>query len=110
MNNDRPIWNYDINKDSFSKLLRSVKKITHHWKFTGEDTAEDWVEFHFDNGKMKKPKGFDELFIYRPDFRCLFQLNYNGEKAEKQLESIKKWEIKNKREIAEYERLKKKFG
>lgn len=112
MNEDqRPEWPYKLSMKHLAMFDRSIKKIEHRWKFTSEDTAEDWVEFSGDKFKnVRMPDGFKELFEYKPDYWCLFGLTYQGEKAVKLSEEIEKFDKKHKRERAQYERLKRKFG
>ena len=50
------------------------------------------------------------MFRYLPDYRCLFTTTYDGEEAYELSEKIRAWDKKHKAEIAQYKRLKKKFG
>jgi hypothetical protein len=99
----------------FSVLISySIKKITHHWRMTGNDTSENWCELHYDdsNGKsksMRMPFGFDQYFKFAPDHRSLFSETFNAERARADYDAIVKWEKRNARELAEYKRLKAKF-
>ena len=107
----KPIWSQKMSIEDFYKCSQTIKKVTHHWEMTGVDTSRDWIELHPENGKpFRKPAWFEEIFIFRPDHRGLFVMNYNGERARMEYEEIKKWEAKNKKELAEYNRLKAKFG
>ncbi|WP_202306462.1 hypothetical protein [Mesorhizobium sp. L-8-10] len=94
-----------------------ITKITHHWRMTGVDTSEDWIELHrgkSDGTKERRrfPSSFlntNGYFEFRPNWRQLVTPTYRGENAIKDLEAIDAWEKKHARQRAEYERLKKKF-
>ena len=106
----RPEWPHKMSMDMLLKLSYRIKSVSHHWKFTSEDTSADWVEFSGEGFKnIKEPQGFKDLFKYQPDHRCLFQLTWEGEKAIVLAESIQAFDKKNKAELALYERLKKKY-
>ena len=110
----KPTWPFEITE----KLARwfytnSVVKITHHWKFTGVDTADYWIECHPDN--KGNPKRVDTSFFtynryleFNPDHRCLIQFKKHTGMLQR-IEELDKWEKKHKRERRDYERLKKKF-
>ena len=112
MDSEKPKWNHDIPIGQFETLINNcITKVTHHWRMTGTDTSEDWVELHYgDKKSMRMPQGFDLYFKFEPNYRELFRLTTFAQSAIRNLEEVRKWEKKNKRELAQYERLKAKFG
>lgn len=113
MSDIRPEWPYNLTEEQFAWLLQSIVKITHHWSMTGNDTAEDWIELHTDKENRRFHSGFlngTGLFCFKPNWRELVQLTWNGEQAKKRYEEIQVWEKKNQRDRSEFERLKKKFN
>jgi hypothetical protein len=108
----RPKWDFALSETGFRKMRGgSITQIRHNWRFTGEDTAEDWIEFSTKDGDFfRAPDDWHKLFKFEPNHRELVVTNYEGEKAIKRLEEIDAWERKNQRDRSEYERLRKKFG
>ena len=111
---NRPEWKHQIPEADARWLSGGlIVKITHHWKFTSEDTTEDWIELHRADGSARRfPSAFlntNGYFEFRPNWRELVQPTYRGEQARKDFEAIDKWEKENAAERAEFERLKSKF-
>jgi len=113
---DRPKWGFnEMTEKAFSAFYSfgMVVSVTGKREFTGADTSREWLEAKNSSGKiMTLPHGWEDVWKF-VGYSCspgLFQFTYLGERMAKQLEAIKKWEAANKRELAEFERLKKKFG
>lgn len=110
----RPEWKHETPEPLARWLVsRAVTKITHHWRFTGEDTSENWIELHTDkNEKRRVASGFLNVsreFEFCPDHaRLVRERTYSG--VRESIEKIDAWEKKNARDRSEYERLKVKFG
>jgi hypothetical protein len=103
----RPVW---VFKDAVPEELarwiwgNPVTKITHHWEYTGADTARYWLELHADKGKRRipdtrLPRGVN----FAPNHAGLLRLDQSVEDL---LHKIAAWEKKHEHEIAEYERMK----
>lgn len=110
----RPSWTHKVPYD-FAKWLsrNNVKKITHHWEFTGVDTSIDWIELHSETESRKCPVslgGYQRSndVLFQPDHRTLVTL---ADHVAKTISEIEEWEKKESRDIADYKRLHKKlFG
>lgn len=112
---ERPKWAFDMPFETFKKVdYGHITKVTHHWEYTSEDSAIYWVNLHFATGGkdrvMKAPLNFDKYFEFSPSQAGLFRLTYQGARARDQAKLIDAWEDKHKREIAQYNLLKKKYG
>ena len=112
----RPAWKHDIPEENVRWLSSAsggfITKITHHWKMTGADTADDWIVLHKDKQERKFPSNFlntNGYFEFRPNWRELVVPTYRGEQAIKDIATIDAWEKKNARDRAEFERLTRKF-
>lgn len=105
----RPLWPFKVPED-FARWLAggSVTKITHHWRFTGVDTSEDWIEFHIGKEARRCPVRLDQFgeIAFLPDHRQLVRLR--GDVRER-LQEIAAWETRESKDIAEYKRLARKL-
>jgi hypothetical protein len=115
MTEQRPEWNHPISEADARWLYKNaITKITHHWKFTSEDTTENWVEVHTDAKTTRRfPSGYftdSQYWRFAPNHRALITPGYAAERAIKDINAIDAWEKKNATERAEYERLKRKFA
>lgn len=108
----KPKWPFDM-PEEFARWMASgrVTKITHHWRFTGVDTSEDWIEFHIGKESRRCPVrswGSGGEVVFRPDHCRLVALRDDVLERVKEIEA---WEKSEARDIAEYQRLTKKlFG
>ena len=107
---ERPSWDYKLTEEQVRHLSSDIKKITHHWKMIGVDTAQDWVLFHrVDGTSFKAPDGWQDFFVFNPDHRSLIRPNRKGGEARRRLAEIEMWEVQNTSARAQYEELKKYF-
>ena len=118
----RPLWPHNVSEDLARWVYsHTITKITHHWRMTSADTAEDWLELHALKGDKKEPVsrriGTRELqcgnhwhaqdgIIFSPDHA---RLVHTAGKVVETIHKIDEWEKRHKADRAEYERLKKKF-
>jgi hypothetical protein len=117
----KPKWEWRLPEAKFRALTaRPIVEIKHGWKFTSEDTAENWITLKTDDQDKSKGETIKveshmqsalmELFEFKPDHAELLRLTYRGEAARRRLQEIDAFEKSDHRERREYERLKKKFG
>jgi hypothetical protein len=102
----RPAWTFKNLPEDLARWIwgNPVTKITHHWQFTGEDTARYWLELHAKNGKRSTPNAALPSGVnFAPNHAGLLRLD---ESVESLLRKIEAWEKKHERDIAEYERMK----
>jgi hypothetical protein len=117
----RPAWSCQTPEELARWLAgHTITKITHHWEFTSEDTSKEWIELHANEASMgEKDKwvsrkvasnflgtDYHSEFKFSPDHARLVQ---TSDKVRSNIEAIDKWEAKNKRDRAEFDRLKRKF-
>lgn len=111
----RPKWSHDT-PEALARWLVSnfVTKITHHWRMTGPDTSEDWIELHSEKEKRRVNTYFfsdNHDFSFSPYHAGLVQVrNKYPESVRQTIDKIDLWEKANARDRADFERLKKKFG
>lgn len=118
MSDERPAWRHTLSETDVRWFAEgSITMISHHWEMTGVDTSRDWIDLHKGKEDETKKRSFASNFLstngyfeFRPNWRELVTPTYRGEQAIKDLEAIDVWEKKHKRERAEFERLKVKFG
>lgn len=85
--------------------LGPIETIKGTWEATSEDTCKEVLVI---NSKKFSWSALDYLEPIALRFpRCITRLK---PEYKKQVEDYLHWESKNKKELAEYERLKKKFG
>lgn len=117
----RPAWKHKT-AEALARWINghTITKITHEWEMTSADTADNWIELHAkisEQGspdkweKRRVPSNFLEAsygaeFFFRPDHARLVQ---TSEAVRNSIDAIDKFEAKNQRERAEFERLKRKF-
>ena len=112
----RPAWDFKEMGEADFRAINSfgmVVSVTGKWAFTSVDTTREWLEVKNSNGKtMTLPNGWQKVleFVGYSSVPGLFKLTYLGERMRAAMDTIEKWEDKNKRDRAEFERLKKKFG
>lgn len=114
----RPDWPFKTPIET-ARWLREhfVTGLEHHWRMTGVDTDEHWLEAVERSGAGThdgcKKESRIRLVIdgqevkFAPDHARLIQL---GRALHDRIEEIDAFEKKNKRDRAEYERLRRKFG
>jgi len=118
----RPAWKHKTSEELARWIAsHSIIKITHGWEMTSADTADNWIELHAkvsQDGKAEKwemrrvPSNFltesnyGAEFSFRPDHARLVKVS---QAVRDSIDAIDKFEAKNKRERAEFERLKRKF-
>lgn len=115
---DRPDWPFTWSeKEARWWRSASVKSITHHWEFASADTSREWLRLEFavgdDQGSRDLPIDFfnDHPFlVFKPDHRSLIRFREGTRQVLSTLDDIDAWEEANKRDRAEYDRLKIKFG
>lgn len=110
---ERPKWPYKTPEELVRWIFSSaIKKITHHWRMTGNDTSEDWLLFHNEKGEERRmPTRFEAVYPevrFDPDHARLIQLKGYPDVWET-IRQIDAWEKANDHDRREYERLKVKF-
>ena len=112
----RPVWDFKkVTRDQFEFLQSHITKVETKWRMTSSDESEQWLELTNFDGKKKK---FSEYFFHdNPYFKLkagsggLVKLtDYHGELMKKRAKEIAVWEHRHNKEIAEYRRLKEKYG
>lgn len=112
----RPAWTFKEMSEAEFRSIHSfgmVVSVKGRWEFTGADTSREWLEATNSNGKtITLPSGWKRVldFVGYSSVPGLFKLNYLGDRMQAALEAIDKWEAKNKRDRAEFDRLRKKFA
>ncbi len=107
----RPAWPFKV-PFQFALWLRTgpVTKITHHWKMTGVDTSDNWIELHIGMESRKCPVdisgNYSSEVKFNPDHARLVHLR---DDISARIEEIAKWEKRENRDIAQYKRLRKKL-
>lgn len=113
---NRPKWDHsEISEHNFRRIVDfgHITSVTAKWEMTGADTSTEWLVATNRAGKqMKMPHDWSHVlkFVGHSYVPGLFGLTYLGERCRKTLDEIDKWEAKNKRDRAEFERLKAKFA
>jgi hypothetical protein len=76
---------------------------------TGTDTSDTWIIFRPISGKPREARLESvEVYInFRPDYHSSLRLT---ERAQELVADYLRWERRNKRDLAEFNRLKKKFN
>ena len=115
MTDTRPVWPHkEMSEQEFRAIAKigMVVSVTAKWEFTSADTSREWLEVKTHAGKtFTLPQGWESVltFVGYSSSPGLFEMNYTGQRMQKTLGEINKWERQNKNERAQYERLKAKF-
>ena len=117
-NETRPAWDFKTPIET-ARWLRAhfVTSIEHHWRMTGVDTDEHWLEAvdRSGHGTRRQQVVKDSRIRividgseirFRPDHASLLEMRAD---LHKRVEAIDAFDKRNKRERAEYERLRRKF-
>lgn len=123
MDDVRPAWPYHISFELAQFILyNTIKSIDHKWSMVGVDDAKWWLELvarpHDSSSKEKEKRrkiepyllsdtNFNAELRFYPDHATLIDLR---DDIRQRVEDIENWDKKNKKELKEYERLKRKFG
>ena len=119
MADSRPQWTIkEISEADFRRIhsFGNIMSVEAKWEFTSADTTREWLEVKSKRGEktetMVMPHCWNRAYEFKGHSSNpgLFSENYVGKQARENLNIIDKWESKNKRERADFERLKAKFG
>lgn len=110
---DHPGWPFKIPEATARWINEhSVVAIKYDWKFTGEDTSEDWLVLVDRDGKeLIVPTGFFSIYpevSFNPRSQGLIDFK-SWIDVPKQLQAIDNWKRKEQRDLSEFKRLKEKF-
>jgi hypothetical protein len=110
MTEPKPQWRHST-PEEFARWLYAnpIKKITHHWRMTGADTDEAWIEVHPEKGFGRRAAlalRHGEI-EFSPDHRSLVRLRQDVEDT---VRKIIAWEELHEIKLAEYQRLKAELG
>lgn len=84
-----------------------IVKITHHWRFTSEDTSENWIELHAEKGAGRRIHIDGDEVTFRPDHATLVHIERG---MSERINQIDAWKQRHARELVEYRRLSAKFA
>ena len=111
----RPAWDFqEMSEADFRKILEFglIETVTAGYTMTSVDTADEWLKAKNSRGQsmIMPPRWANVLdFVGKSSVPGLFKYNYLGEQMQKRLQEIDAWEDRNRKERADYERLKRKF-
>jgi hypothetical protein len=76
---------------------------------TGTDTSDTWIVFCPIEGKPREAllRSIEDYLDFRPDFRSSLRLTKGAQNV---VDVYLQWEKRNKKDLAEYNRLKKKLN
>lgn len=109
----RPAWPHKTPESLARWLLGGVKRIEYGWEMTGSDTSRDWLDLTNDKGDTRRVEanlfGSWGEFIFAPSSRGLIAERPSG-KVWDTVRALDAWDKRHKAEVAEFKRLRAKFG
>lgn len=112
----RPSWTHkEMSEGAFARLHEFGMVVSVHakWGYLTADTTEEWLEVVNSRGiKMRLPSNWYSVCNFTGSAHSpgMFEWNCVGERMSKTLKEIRDFEKKNAADMAEYKRLKEKFG
>jgi hypothetical protein len=111
----RPNWDFkEMSEQDFEAIYNfgRIQSITAGFTFTSADSGYEFLEvYNYNNDTMCLPQGWKSVLKFVGYFSNpgLFTFTDLGCRMITRLNSIKQWEQNNAADLAEYQRLKKKF-